>query len=280
MPATRKPPKESTRESLSRHVQILELRAELARAMRIGDEVNFKPQMIQTASAVFLLGAFLFALGDNGKSMAFVVAGGLLCLSAVIYLAYTSNYVVASTQRKKRLGAILNKARSMESPAAAPLLLEMVNRLYDDELSEAIWAELDTLLPRVTEEHLPYFTKASVERLNSYLTRSNSRQSLLSPITVVRCLGVVGDEESLQSMQIVLHAQPFLRGRDWEGLCKVIREVSPPLQMRLQNARETQSLLRPSQAPDEHTMLLRPSHESATPPEELLRSASKEGEED
>ncbi|GDX41435.1 hypothetical protein LBMAG21_17270 [Armatimonadota bacterium] len=58
----------------------------------------------------------------------------------------------------------------------------------------------------------------------------------------------------------------------------MIQEVLPRLRLRLKTVREEQSLLRPSQAPDEKALLLRPSHESTVPAEELLRSASKKGE--
>jgi len=266
--------KETTRDSLAHHVQILELRAELDNVSM--EERTEKPKT-SGYSLLYLIGVATLMLG--GVLEAFSIAGVGVLLSTLAFMGTMVGVSRADEQHKKqRLNAVLKKVCLMDSPATVPLLLLMVNRYYDDAISVSVWRVLDSLLPRVTEEHLPYFTKASVTRLNSYLNRSEGRQTCLHPIAVVRCLEVVGNEESVQAMQVALHAEPYLRGRDWEGLCEVIQEVLPRLRLRLKTVREEQSLLRPSQAPDEKALLLRPSHESTVPAEELLRSASKKGE--
>lgn len=263
--------KEATRESLALHIRILQLQEELDAALGMEN-------VVPISSKRFYLGGWLMLGGVvtiicAGFTNAIVGFMGIYLGAIGFMLAAGSESMSAG--RRWRIKAMLEEIRSMDSPAAVPLLLSMTTRLHDEEINRSAWALMDVFLPRVEEAHSPYFTKASVARLNAFLTPRESKEPLLSRIPVARCLGAVGDEDSVRAMQIARHAQPYLRGRGWEELCAVIDEVLPGLQARLQSARETQSLLRPAQAPDERALLLRPSRESATPPQELLRSASK-----
>lgn len=268
MPLEMEQPYNSTSVCQTTYSKIHDMRVDLNATQGMKIEITPKSGEAFAVYVLLSLGSTLAMCGGLGC----MIAGVALCLSPFPFLAYNTGELKCRCLRH-----ILDRARELNSPSTVPLMLDMVNHYYDDAISVSVWKTLDNLLPRVTEEHLPYFTTASVTRLNSYLNRSGGRQMCLRPIAVVRCLEVVGNEESVQAMQVALHAEPYLRGRDWEGLCEVIQEVLPRLRLRLKTVREEQSLLRPSQAPDEKALLLRPSHESTVPAEELLRSASKKG---
>jgi hypothetical protein len=217
----------------------------------------------------FLVGTFMLALSGQMLSSRF---SGLWAPIFIVALSLgLVAYIWSMTVLSPRHQSVVSAWSKLSDIRAVGPLLDVVNTQHEDT-RELVEAALTRLLPRLREEDHALLNDGQHAVLYYTLTKSSNEAFVHSILYAVQMVGDGRGLESVQSMALGAGMVTSERVRDYARACV------PILADRREKEQITQTLLRPTNTPEE--ALLRPAQGTGESDAELLLRPSSAGNDD